>query len=262
MSAFVTLLINLDASSDRLRAAETVMAVQGAAFERVPGVDGRQTPVDTVEAYDDAAARRYFGRTLSPGEVGAFQSHVRALETFLAGGAAFGLILEDDMDPDAHAMAFVGEIVSWQNSRWQQDWYVANLGAKRQKITTPLIDFEGGDSTVTLARAHYFPMLATANLWTRDGARAFLDQHQMIDCPWDHALRRWLTANDMGLLVSPLLFSTSRAESTIDSSAPEGRRGAEERDRFYRLRRMRRNWGDRLRALVHKTRNGPRYKRQ
>lgn len=262
MTKLATFLINLDDSSARLEAATRMIAVQGAQFARVPGVDGRKSPPEDVDGYDAQAAMRYFGRALNGGEVGAFQSHLRAVQAFVDSGADFGLILEDDMDPDARAMVFVQSLVDWQRTRWQEDWYVANLGAKRKKLTTPLMTLEGGGGTMTVARAHYYPMLATANLWTRAGAQAFLTQHRVIDCPWDHALRRWLTATDMGLVVSPLLFSTSGADSIIDSSGKTGKRGNEDRAAMYRLRRMRRNWGDRLRALLHKARNGPRYARE
>ncbi|WP_299694235.1 glycosyltransferase family 25 protein [uncultured Tateyamaria sp.] len=255
MTDLAVLLINLDDSPGRLAAAQTALGVQGVTFTRVPGVDGRQTPPRAVEAYDAEGAQNYFGRDLNGGEVGAFQSHLRALAAFLDSGAAYGLILEDDMDPDAKAMGFVQGILTWQRGRWREDWYVANLGAKRQKITTHLATLELDGATLDVLRGHYFPMLATALLWTRAGAQAFLDQFGGIDCPWDHATRRWLTETDMGLTVSPPLFLTTGADSQIDPA--RGARGTDGRSRFYRWRRIKRNWGDRLRAMRHKARHRP-----
>ncbi|MEL6889138.1 MAG: glycosyltransferase family 25 protein [Pseudomonadota bacterium] len=253
MAELTVLLINLDSSPDRLKAAETALAAQATACMRIPAVDGRHTPVEDVPTYDAAATLRYFGRALNGGEVGAFQSHLRALSTFLDSGAPYGLILEDDMDPDAQAMAFVSGILAWQKARWQNDWHVVNLGAKRQKLTSPLAVLEAGGTSIDILRGHYFPMLATALLWTRSGAEAFLAQHTRIDCPWDHALRRWLTQSDMGLTVSPPLFLTTGATSQIDTA--RAARGTEGRSHLYRWRRMKRNWGDRLKAFRHKARH-------
>lgn len=254
MTELAVYLINLDTSPDRLAAAQTAMAAQGTDFIRIPGVDGRQTPPESVPGYDPDAAQHYFGRALNGGEVGAFQSHLRALKTFVEGGAAYGLILEDDMDPDAGALAVVRGIVQWQKAR-RDDWYVANLGAKRQKITTHVVTLEVDGTTIDVLRGHYFPMLATALLWTRAGAQAFLAQHERIDCPWDHATRRWLTQTDMGLTVAPPVFLTTGATSQIDPA--KGARGTDGRSRLYRWRRMKRNWGDRLRAMRHKARHRP-----
>ncbi|MEO0669636.1 MAG: glycosyltransferase family 25 protein [Pseudomonadota bacterium] len=177
MTEITVLLINLDSSPDRLKAAETALAAQATACMRIPAIDGRHTPVEDVPTYDAAATLRYFGRALNGGEVGAFQSHLRALSTFLDSGAPYGLILEDDMDPDAQAIAFVSGILAWQKARWQEDWHVVNLGAKRQKLTSPLAVLETGGTSIEILRGHYFPMLATALLWTRSGAEAFLAQH-------------------------------------------------------------------------------------
>ena len=257
MTDLAVFLINLDDAPSRLKAAQVALSVQNTQFERVPGVDGRAFDPATIPGYDADGARRYFGRDLNGGEIGAFQSHLRALERFVASGAAYGLILEDDIDPDAGAMDFVRAIIDWQRGRYAQDWYVANLGAKRQKITTDVAVFERGGTEAVLRRAHYFPMLATALLWTRQGAQAFLDHHTAIDCPWDNALRRWLTANDTGLVVSPCLFGTTGASSQIDPAKGAALRSREGRVRTYRLRRMRRQWGDKLRALHHKMRHRP-----
>lgn len=255
MSAPAVFLINLDDSPGRLHAAEVALAVQDTRFVRVPGVDGRKAPVEQVPGYDVEATLRYFGRALNGGELGAFQSHLRALETFLTSGQQYGLILEDDMNPDPHAMRFVHALLLWQKQRWNDDWYVANLGAKRQKITSHMAELQVDGASMDVLRGHYFPMLATALLWTRDGAEAFIAQHRWIDCPWDHALRRWLTQTNMGLTVSPPLFLTTGATSQIDPA--RGTRGEEGRSRLYRVRRMRRNWGDRLRAMRHKQRHRP-----
>ncbi|MEL6565908.1 MAG: glycosyltransferase family 25 protein [Pseudomonadota bacterium] len=256
MTDLAVFLINLDSSPDRLMAAQTALTAQNTTFSRVPGVDGRQTPPEHVDAYDAQAAEKYFGRALNGGEVGAYQSHLRALAAFVQSGAAYGLILEDDMDPDARAMVLVQSIVTWQRGRLSDDWRVANLGAKRQKITSHLVTLDVDGTQIDVRRGHYFPMLATALLWTRAGAHAFLGQHTKIDCPWDHATRRWLTETNMGLTVSPPLFLTTGATSQIDPA--KGARGEDGRSRLYRWRRMKRNWGDRLRALRHKARHNNR----
>ncbi|KIC21043.1 glycosyltransferase family 25 protein [Leisingera sp. ANG-Vp] len=247
-------LINLDASPDRLAAATDAMAAQGTSFTRVSGYDGRKTnPLDVPE-YDAAAMRAYFGRDMNGGEVGCCFSHIRALQAFVESGKPYGLIFEDDVSPAPQAMELTRALIEWQNERGTPDWYVANLGAERSKILSPVTTLRANGSEVVLYRGHYFPMLATALLWTREGACAFLEIALPLNCPYDNFLRRWLTANDMGLTTRPPLFRTTGADSDIDKSHTAKRRGTEGRSKNYGWLKAKRMWGDKFRALGHKSR--------
>lgn len=255
MPDFPIFLINLDGSDARLTAATEALAAQGAAFTRIAGHDGRMQPPEDVPEYNSDATRRYLGRDLNGGEVGCFLSHRKAVQAFHDSGAPYGLVLEDDMHPRSGAIALTQTLIDWQQTREAQDWQVANLGAQRMKIISAVGDVSAGTDTATVLRGHYFPMLGTALLWTRDGAAAFLKNSLPIDCPFDVYTRRWLTAIDMGLTVSPALFTTTGATSDIDTSHKAKRRSYGERTRLYHLRRLRRMAVDRLWALFYKTRH-------
>lgn len=248
-------LINLDGSDARLAAASEALAAQEATFTRIAGHDGRAQAPGDVPEYDSNATRSYLGRDLNGGEVGCFLSHRKAVQAFYDSGAAFGLVLEDDMLPRPGAIALTEALVDWQLARGAPDWKVANLGAQRMKIMSEVGHISISSAEAKILRGHYFPMLGTALLWTRDGAATFLANSLPIDCPFDVFTRRWLTATDMGLTVSPAPFTTTGAISDIDTSHKAKRRSHGERARFYHLRRLRRMAVDRLWALFYKTRH-------
>lgn len=254
MSEFPIFLINLDDSSERLAAATAALAEQGAAFTRIPAHDGRGKDPKDNPAYDPEGAMRYIGRPLNGGEVGCFLSQIKALQAFIETGAPYGLVLEDDMQPNTDALALTKSLIDWQMARGAPDWFVANLGQKRIKITSPVAELQTGRATAQVLRAHYFPMRATAMLWTQEGAAEFLRSYQPIQAPLDVQIRRWLSDRDMGLAVDPLFFTTTGAESDIDKSHLAKKRGTQGRIRFYRLHKALRILADKLRAMKHKRR--------
>lgn len=254
MISFPVFLINLDDSPDRLAAAREQLARHDVTAQRISGYNGRKLDPSTVPEYDEAATLRYMGRALNGGEIGCYFSHIRALHAFLDSGAPYGLVLEDDMLPKADAFALTQALIDWQTERGAPDWYAANIGADRMKIMSKVAILEQDDNSTTVYRGHYFPMLATALLWTRAGAQAFVDSYLPMDCPLDNATRRWLTRTDMGLTLSPPLFTTTGAASDIDTSHTAAKRGTEGRVDGYGRLKAKRMYGDKLRALRHKIR--------
>ncbi|MEH6644535.1 glycosyltransferase family 25 protein [Sulfitobacter sp.] len=245
-------LINLDGSSERLSAAHAALDRHGMSFERISAFDGRKLDPLTIPEYNSAEARRYMGRDLVGGEIGCFFSHVRAAEAFVATGAPFGLVLEDDMLPQPDAFELVQKVIDWQEARNTTDWYLANLGAQRIKITTAVATLLGSNGSATICRAHYFPMLTTALLWSREGAIAFLAAWQPIVCPIDNYARKWLIQSDMGIAVVPSPFTSSGAQSDIAPTGPTASRNLTGRTHSYQWRRNIRLIGAKLKALGHK----------
>lgn len=254
MISFPVFLINLDDSPARLAAAQGNCTAHGVEFTRVSGYNGRKLDPLSVPEYDSAAALNYMGRDLNGGEIGCYFSHIRALEAFLETGAPYGLVLEDDMLPNEHAFALTQSLIDWQAKRGAPDWHVANVGADRMKIMSAVAPLRHAEVETTIFRGHYFPMLATALLWTREGAQDFVNSYLPLDCPLDNATRRWLTATDMGLTLSPPLFTTTGAASDIDTSHTAAKRGTEGRTRGYGWLKAKRMYGDKFRALRHKIR--------
>ncbi len=254
MNSFPVFLINLDDSPERLAAAQEQFAQHGVTFSRISGYNGRKLDPSSVPEYDTEAAMRYMGRALNGGEIGCYFSHIRALQAFLDSGAPYGLVLEDDMLPNTYAFALTQALIEWQSARGAPDWHAANIGAERMKIMSAVAPLSHEGTQTTIYRGHYFPMLATALLWTRAGAQAFVDGYLPMDCPLDNATRRWLTQTDMGLTLSPPLFTTTGAASDIDTSHTAVKRGTEGRVSGYGWLKAKRMYGDKLRALRHKIR--------
>lgn len=78
-------------------------------FQHVKAVDGRVLP---AKEYFDKTQGFYqkYKRIMLPAELGCTLSHIKALETFLASGEEFGLILEDDIignDEDIYRISSV-----------------------------------------------------------------------------------------------------------------------------------------------------------
>ena len=83
---------------DRYRGPELERQLTSAniAWVRSPGVEGTYDGKPVEEWVDQYAARRVFGRELTPGEIGCSLAHVDACRTFLTQGDDWTLILEDD----------------------------------------------------------------------------------------------------------------------------------------------------------------------
>ncbi len=97
MTASVALYcINLQDAGARRALMEEQFAQISFPAQFIEAVDGRALDIASVKEYDRKARLRY-GADLAPNEIACALSHKRALETFLASGNAFGVVLEDDV---------------------------------------------------------------------------------------------------------------------------------------------------------------------
>ncbi len=248
MSDFPIFLINLDGSDARLRAATAALQAQGAAFERHSAYDGRGKNGLDIPEYDAGGTLRRMGRALSGGEVGCFISHVEAAKRFMETGAAFGLVLEDDMSPTPQAFALTDALIGSGIS----DWAVAHLAAAELKTTTLVGRLNANGRTANVYRAHYFPMCTTALLWSRAGAEQFIRDAYPIICPVDLHLRHWTQKSDTGIAVAPGFFSTTAVASEIAASTVK--RGGKSRTPLYTFKRLVRLFSERQRAKALQSR--------
>ena len=76
-----TYVLNLDRSVDRWQAISDRLSALNIPFVRVPAVDGRTLRL--ADHVDDAACRRYMGRSMHQGELGCTLGHRLALQRFL-----------------------------------------------------------------------------------------------------------------------------------------------------------------------------------
>ncbi len=116
------LLINLDRSPDRLAAAQRHFNAVGLPFIRVAGVDASREDLSGCPI-DRRSFERIHGRVrIRPGEIGCYQSHLKALRAFVSSGKEFGLILEDDAQPEPHLLQSLATLFAWAD-----DWDIVPL---------------------------------------------------------------------------------------------------------------------------------------
>jgi len=247
-----TYVINLDGGAGRLESVSRMLASFDMGFERVPAFDGRRLDLQEVADYDAARAERYMGRSLVGAEIGCYRSHLAAAEQFLRSEAPYGLVFEDDVLLRCNPIELLEQALPVLEGI-DKDWMLLNIGANKSKITTPVSSHEAGGFRTSLVAAHYFPMMACAIVWSREGARQFVESHGKIFAPVDNYFRYWLTRAGHGYALWPAPVTTTDAESQI--AAADGRkRSAYGRKWYYGLAKQKRLLEDKLIALDRRRR--------
>jgi glycosyl transferase family 25 len=243
----ITYLINLDGSDERLNVASQQLNNAQIPFIRISAFDGRRLDPKTIKEYDEKKALSYMGRTLKGGELGCYFSHLKCAREFLTTNAKYAIVLEDDMQltEGANTIPILNQTLAWLEEN-QIDWYLLHISATKRKIYTIIKSI----SNKEIIRSHYFPMTTTGLVWSRQGAEAFINQHQTIFAPVDNYFRWWLTRNNKGLSIWPPLVTTTGVQSDIDGSAVK--RKIDGRSMMYGLRKQKRLWADKSIALLHK----------
>ena len=207
--------LNLDRSKSRLHAAEHKFKDVGLSFERVSGVDGKDLNIHDHKNYDDIRCRLHLGRSIRAGELGCYLGHLKALEAFLQSDARYGVIIEDDFKFIDGFQEKLSRVLEWLDQKEHPEnqekqphskglhWDLLHLSARKIHQVTALQSF--GFST--LYRAHYFPMSGVGILWTRNGAKRYLDASKTLWSTFDAFNRSFYTRNQRGLcLYEPLVL--------------------------------------------------------
>lgn len=244
--ALPVFLINLDRCPERLQRAGEMLERAGISFARVVAADGRFLDPDRDAHCDQAACRQLLGRPMSAGEFGCYLSHLEAARQVLLSGAPHGLVFEDDITvgPDfKQALEALLDRPELASSRCD----VVHLGPDRLKYFTRLGPCGEGHALVA---AHYFPMTTRALLWSRAGARRFIEAHARVRLPVDFFLREEMVRSGRGLAVWPPLVRPGESESTIE--AGRSSRAAGEKRWNYGFLKRKRLLTNRLRAVARK----------
>jgi glycosyl transferase family 25 len=239
-------LINLDGSTDRLQSASEQLQREAVDFVRVPAFDGRGKNVSEFKDYDQEGAIAYMGRPLRGGEIGCYYSHLKCIDLFLASDDEYAVVIEDDVAIPPGGLKKLRDALVWLDAK-HKIWDVMNFGAQKNKIYSPLHTVDGHQ----IVKAHYFPMTTTGIVWTRQGARSFLQSHPRIYAPIDNTLREWQSQMDKGISMVPPLVSTTGAESDIDSGTAQAR-NREGRMASYGVKKQWRLWKNKFQAFGHK----------
>ncbi len=215
MTSFPVFLINLAGSDERLASARSQLDAASIAFERIEAVDGRKRDASSFEMYNDTHARQFFGRSLASGEVGCYLSHAKAAQSVLDSGAPYGLVLEDDFKAAPQAWPLLDDVITQLDGGILPGWELVNLCRAPRLITRPMARLTAHGGEYHLTHAFYFPILATAILWSRAGAERFLADYSQPVGPVDHVYRRMMCDSGLGLAMDPAPFGVTGAESDI-----------------------------------------------
>ena len=184
------------------------------------------------------------GRGLQPGEVGCYLSHKKAIEQFLSTDAHYAIIFEDDAIPndgfENTVTSIIEKFLNHNNSA-----AAVNLGAMDFKYSSKVLTIDDK----TLRCTHRFPMLATAVLWTRNGAKIFLDNASPITMPYDNFLRYLFSGTNTAFSIQPPLVRFSGVQSDIAARNENIRRSARNRSKLYFYKKQRRTVRDKLSAI-------------
>ena len=209
-----TYFINLADSTERSASLQSELDRVNLVAARIDAVDGRGVNPLDFEAYNHQRTINRHARGLTGGEVACYLSHIEALRAFTCSNADVGLILEDDAAFSPNFSSEISDILSAVERGTA--WDVLNLAETRSDWRKPMA--ETGSNTIY--RAYYFPMLATGNLWLRDGAEHFLNSKyaRQIAGPFDTELRSFCARRGLGLSLETPIVTPSGAESDIDAS--------------------------------------------
>ncbi len=169
--------INLDRAADRRERCEAQAAGLGIELERIVAVDGRELSPDALDKFDRAACLR----ELTINEHACVLSHLRAVETFLASGAPFGIIMEDDFTLMPHTKNHIHHITTRT-----EGWECVKLYAQESKLY-PVMERHSSDPC-ELVFPRKVLWSAVANLYTRKGAELLRDALQHYNQPFDSQL--------------------------------------------------------------------------
>jgi len=211
----LNMLINLGRSPDRLQSATACLDAAHVAFERIEAVDGSLSDLTRHPDYDADQARARYGRELTSNEIGCYLSHLKSVETFLRSDAEYALVMEDDLTMPTDFSSIFNDTIDWLERHYAGRWDMLNLCAEARKVFTPLktLHFSGGETT--LCAAHFFPLLATGIVWSKEGAARFVRDASPIYAPVDQFMIEWCEASSRGLAFDNPLISTTGVASTI-----------------------------------------------
>lgn len=211
---FNTYIINLKDSSSRLLKISDDLNIHGIQFNRINAVDGRKLSPNEFPTYNKQRSINRHGRALTGGEIACYLSHIKALTEFIESESQQALILEDDA---SFVSDFGTQIVELSTALEKyKNWDVVNLVERRSDWKRPAFEV----SKNIISKAYYFPMLSSANLWSKEGALTFVQSKfgQFVSGPFDTELRSFCALRGRGLSLEHPISSPSGAESEIDSS--------------------------------------------
>lgn len=212
-------LINLPGSTARLEDAARQFAGAGLDFERIDAVDGRRLPKDELEALAPDNRGAFYHR-LTPGEIGCYLSHLRAIRMIADRGLQAAVVFEDDFLLQPGFTPCLRELLALGDRLPDLVKLYGARGRGEPRRTLPC--------GVRLVRSTSPPICSTSTLWTLRGARKFLQGGDRMLRPVDVQLKHWWEQDLDILWASPPVVVDSPVHtpaSTIGSRRITGIRG-------------------------------------
>ena len=201
-------LINLDRSSNRLVEMEKRLAKATISWQRVPGVDGKALEIDSCVDLDERGYEKWHGKALNVNEAGCYLSHLKAIRTFLASDAKYGLILEDDADFPPEFNALLTQLMG-ASDRWD----IVKLSAFHSGTPVRVAKI---NSSYALAVPFSRCMNSNCVLMNRRAAQILVNKLSPMRLPYDHALERaWMWGLKLRIVTPTPCPPDTGFESTI-----------------------------------------------
>lgn len=174
-------LINLPGSVDRREAMEAKLEKLGLTYRLFEAVNGRQDWDRLQSSIDIPSFERNVGRTIMPGEIGCYHSHLGVWRQLVESDASAGLILEDDV-------IFHDDFVDAANAALAvvNRWDIVKLNHIRAKF--PVTKVALGDWQLAAFLGAFTG--TGAYLVTKQAAEKMLNSFLPIVRPIDHEIDR------------------------------------------------------------------------
>jgi len=173
--------INLDRSVDRMEQFAKDFASFPIPFIRVPAIEGGTLTIP-IENYEAPMFFLYVGREATPGEIGCYFSHLKALRMFLESGKEFAFICEDDAAPTPECYAGIEQAIAHSES-----WDLLRLYSRRQKASLS-VSYRSLTSIHALCTSIYGMSDAAAYIVRRRAAEILVQKLVPMTCQYDNAL--------------------------------------------------------------------------
>lgn len=204
------IVINLDRDIGRMAHMRRELAAAGLSFERFEAVRGGKVPLELSNYFVGC-------KTLSPGEIGCYASHLQICRMVADGSLPSPLlVLEDDVALNPRFAETIQALIN----ALPEAWDIVRLSHPTKRATVRVASLAGERD---LVRYTFVPPSTGGYLLSQAGARKFLAERPRV-LPVDQDLRRvWAWGLETYGVSPPPLRNDCLGVSTIDAFSPGGR---------------------------------------
>lgn len=200
--------INLDERPDKFKNAEDQLIAQNFKCERISAIRGSNlTKVHIQQAYDEAANKKHYMKTMSVGEIGCYLSHRAAWQKIVNENLDYAIILEDDCKLEDNFKKLPTLIE--QLSGWDYIKLTGPRGRKKIQDTATLSD------GFSIAHYNKVPISTPGQVVSLKGAQTLLANSQPFFRPVDVDLQQYWEKHIDIIGIEPKLVDTAGFDSDI-----------------------------------------------